>query len=557
MNSLNPRPFYFSQIRVHPGDENNVWVLGIQLYHSEDGGKAFANDGAPQIHVDHHALWINPSDPDHMILGNDGGVSITFDRGKHWDFRQGMALAQFYGIATDQRQPYWIYGGLQDNGTWAFPSLTRSTGGLTNDQPFKLGGGDGFLCEVDPNDNDTVYFESQNGGLRRINLKTGAGSGIARPPGAGRNSGLRFNWETPFQLSPFNSRILYYAGNRLIRSVDQGRTARFLSEDLTSGGRAACTTLSVSAAQEGLIWVGTEDGRLWKTSDDGGAWTDLSKRIPILEELRWVSHIETSPHDANRAYVVIDGHRVGNIRPAVFKTVDGGESFTDVSYGLPYVSTRVLREDPSQSGLLYVGHETGVSVSLDEGAHWASLGQNLPVVPVHDLRIQQDAGELVAGTHGRGAWVVSTHAVQQLAGQGTWDAPVLLLPSKATLWERRPGGGRFGDAGFRGDNQLHRANIAFWLPATTKAETEYEIRIENAEGEPIRTLTGKGYWGLNNHVWDLRSRRRGRGGGRRGRAGSLVDTGQYKVTLTVGESTEVGALRVVRDPVSQVSGDQP
>ena len=555
VNSLTPRPFYFSKIRVDPSDPERVWVLGIQCYRSADGGKTFSNDAAPQIHVDHHALWINPKDGRHLILGNDGGLSQSFDRGENFEFQNHLDICQFYGIDLDQREPYWIYGGLQDNGSWAFPSRSRAQGGVSNDDAFKIGEGDGFWCEVDPEDQDTIYYESQNGAVARMNLKTAVGRRVARPrpegdPGSEGQQAVRFNWETPFKLSPFNSKILYFAGHRLMRSVNQGASSVFLSDELTRTGKGAATALAVSPRREGVIYVGTEEGSLWVTRDEGRTWTDLSERLPLLASMRWVSHIEASRHEDGTAYVVLDGHRMGDIRPAVFRTRDFGETFEDLSADLPPVSARVLREDPRKRQLLYVGHEVGVSVSLDDGRHWMALGKDLPTVPVHDIRIHNRDREIVIGTHGRGAWILDAVPFQELAGAALPEKPALLCATRVVAWVTDGTKSRFGQQGFQRPSPPNGLSVHYWLAADVDEGQEVALTVSDANGVLIRKLKTEKTRGLHSVRWDLARAPQGRA-----RTGSPVPAGSYVISLQVGEEKAVRSLvEVVADPLLVTEG---
>jgi photosystem II stability/assembly factor-like uncharacterized protein len=273
INSVNPRPMYFSQIRVDPSDENFIYVLGVALYKSEDGGKTFSDDGAPNdVHVDHHALWVDPNDGRHMILGNDGGVYVTHDRMESFDHLNRFAIGQFYHVTTDSRVDYHVYGGLQDNGSWGAPANGRA-GGTINEDWFRVGSGDGFVCRTDPNDPDLVYYESQNGGMGRVNLRTGE-RGFLRPRGQ-RGTQYRFNWNTPFILSDHNSRIFYTAGNHVFMSLDRGNDLNPISPEITPTDSGSATALSESPADPFVLYVGTDDGGLWGTDDGGVTWIDL------------------------------------------------------------------------------------------------------------------------------------------------------------------------------------------------------------------------------------------------------------------------------------------
>ena len=274
INSVNPRPMYYSQIRVDPSDNKNIYLLGTSLYRSKDGGKTFTGDGADgSVHVDHHSLWVDPNNSDHLILGNDGGIYVTYDRMENWDHHNHVAIGQFYHVGVGPEMNYRVYGGMQDNGSWGGPSRVRDTSGPMNADWFRVGGGDGFLCIVDPEDKDVVYFESQNGAMGRINLVTGA-RGFIRPR-APRGTRYRFNWKTPFILSPHNSQIHYSAGNHVFRSVSRGGGVKPISPDITNTDKGAGSAISESAVEQGVLYVGTTDGAVWGTRNGGQDWTPI------------------------------------------------------------------------------------------------------------------------------------------------------------------------------------------------------------------------------------------------------------------------------------------
>ena len=274
INSLNPRPMYFSEIRVDPSDDQHIYVLGISLHRSKDGGKTFTSDGHGRgVHVDHHALWIDPRDGRHIVLGNDGGLYVTRDRMDNWDHLNHVAIGQFYHVTADAERNYRVYGGLQDNGTWGGPSRVRDGSGPGHDDWLRIGGGDGFVCRVDPEDPDQIYYESQNGGLGSRNLRTGERDFMR--PRAPRGTRYRFNWNTPFLLSQHNSQIYLTAGNHVFRSWRKGNSLEAISPDITRTERGSATALAESPRDPNLIWVGTDDGALWYTQDGGHEWTDV------------------------------------------------------------------------------------------------------------------------------------------------------------------------------------------------------------------------------------------------------------------------------------------
>ncbi len=347
VNSVNPRPMYFSKVRVDPSDDKNVYVLGVSQYKSSDGGKTMTADFGRRVHSDAHALWIDPRDGRHCIIGCDGGFYVTYDRGENWDHLNHLALGQFYHVAVDPRPRYYVYGGLQDNGTWGGPADSRRGTGPVNEDWVSVGGGDGFVCAVDPNDPDLVYYESQGGAMGRRNFRTGESGSIRPRPMAGRER-YRFNWKTPFILSNHNSRIFYCAGNYVFRSLDRGNDLRIISPEITRTKQGSGTALAESPRNPNVVWAGTDDGNVWVTKDGGKDWQNVTDKVG-LKGPRWVSTIEASRFEEGRAYVCFDGHRSDDDDPHVFVTEDFGQTWKSLRANLPWGSTRCLREDPPQS----------------------------------------------------------------------------------------------------------------------------------------------------------------------------------------------------------------
>ncbi len=427
INTLNPRPMYFSEVRVDPADEKRVWVLGINLWKSVDAGKTFTPDGARGVHVDHHALWIDPRDGRHMILGNDGGLYVTRDRGAHWDHLNQVAIGQFYDVAVGPRRDYRVYGGLQDNGCWGGPSVVRHGRGPANADWFRIGGGDGFRCRVDPDDPDLVYFEMQYGGMGRRNLRTGERGAIR--PRAPRGTRYRFNWNTPFLLSHFNARIFYCAGNRVFRSLDRGRGLRAISPEITATDRGSATALAESPLDPDELMVGTDDGALWITRDGGHAWTDLFRGRPAekpgpadaaraarvremkkrldengdgkieLSEVTGRIRDFLTRADSNHDGVVDDAELAAMGRPRGKSGAAGagkakGKRIADLVPHRRWVSwIEFSRFAPGRAYLTFDGHRSDddrplLFVTEDHGATWRSLRANLPdsAGPVRVLR---------------------------------------------------------------------------------------------------------------------------------------------------------------------------
>jgi photosystem II stability/assembly factor-like uncharacterized protein len=496
INSLNPRPMYFSQIRVDPSNNDLLYVLGISLYRSRDGGKTFRTVGGRGVHSDHHALWIDPHDGRHMVLGGDGGLYVTCDRMAHWDHLNTMAIGQFYHVALDTRRDYRVYGGLQDNGSWGGPSRTRNGTGPINEDWISVGSGDGFKCQVDPNDPDQIYSTSQGGSMGRRHLRTGEAAPIRLRPEAGK--ALRLNWNTPFLLSHHNSRIFYAAGNYVFRSLDRGGEARAISPEVTATNKGSATALAESPRNPNVLYVGTDDGALWITRDGGKEWVDLTKNVG-LPGPRYVSTIEASRFEEGRAYVAFDGHRSDDDSPLVFLTEDFGKTWSSVRANLPRGSTHCLREDVENPNLLFVGTEFAFWASLDRGRSWNNLNTNLPTVAVFDVAIHPTAGEIVVATHGRSLWVLDVTPLRQTTKAILKDPAHLYRPIAAVRWASEP---RRGQTMRRFVGQNPSAAMTFDYVLTKPAE-KIALKVVDVEGATVRELRAEREPGLHRIAWDL------------------------------------------------------
>lgn len=362
------------------------------------------------VHGDYHELLIDPADPQRMLVGNDGGANITYDGGAHWQKFGDLPVGQFYSVTWDMADPYNVYGGLQDNGAKMGSSRTDWQ---RADDGKDIGGGDGMYVQADPRDNKTIYAGFQFGFYTRTGPD---GEHEVRPRPAFGTAPLRWNWTTPIVLSPHNQDIVYMGANRLFRSLDKAESWQAISPDLsTSKNRgnvpyATIVTLAESPKTFGLLWAGTDDGHLWVTRDGGVQRGEVDGALPQ----RWVSRVEPSHFYAQRAYVSLNGYRNDDITPYLFISNDLGRHWTDISRSLPREAINVVREDPVNQDVLYVGTDRGVYVSLDRGKSWLSLQSNLPNVPVHDLAVHPRERELIAGTHGRSVWIVDVLPVQEL-----------------------------------------------------------------------------------------------------------------------------------------------
>ncbi len=587
VNSLHARPMYFSQIRVDPSDPNNVYVLGVSASRSMDGGKTFTQDASRGVHSDQHALWIDPNNGDHLIIGSDGGLYQTYDRTANWDHLNHLALGQFYHVAVGPRRDYWVYGGLQDNGTWGAPHRSDRAAGTINEDWIRVGGGDGFLVRVDENDPDQIYLSSQNGNTSRTHLKTQEG-GRTRPQNQ-EGVRYRFNWETPFILSHHNSRIYYSAGNHVFRSLHKGDDSVAISPEITRTDRGSATDLTESPVNPDVLYVGTDDGALFGTQDGGYTWNNLweipsaigdgsssssdggndSAEVSAGDQLselvpgpRWVSSVEASRFAEGRLYVTLDGHRSDDDEPYVLATEDFGETWRSIRANLPWGSTKVIREDRENENVLYIGQEFGVYVSIDRGESWTRLNNNLPTVSVHDFAQHRSSGELVAATHGRSLWILDVTPLRQMSKEAAAAAVTLYKPNDVVVWRRKHARATSGARQFFGQNPQNRAEIFYSLG---RGAGSASLEIRDLSGKTIRKFETTGQPGLNRVSWDLRptppagaagfgGRGGGRGrGGRGGRGGGTASTGSYKAVLTVGDEVFTQSFEVQSDPNFPVS----
>ena len=498
VNSVHSRPMYFSVVRVDPNNDKNVYLLGVSQYKSLNGGVSFDSIFGRDVHADGHSLWIDPRDGKHMIVGVDGGVYHTYDRGTTWDHLNTMALGQFYHVAISPKYPYYVYGGLQDNGTWGGPAFSLDGSGPVNEDWLSVSGGDGFTCRVDPNDPDLIYSTSQGGAMSRRNMKTGERASIRpKPPEEGKPQ-YRFNWNTPFILSNANSRVFYAGGNYVFRSLDRGNNLEKISPEITLTKRGSATALSESPLNANVLYAGTDDGALWVTKDGGKEWQEIGKNMN-LPAPRWVSTIEASRYAEGRVYVSLDGHRSNDDDPYVFVSEDFGKTWKSIRGNLPWGSTRCLRESPFSENVLLVGTEFAVYASANRGGHWNSLNTNLPTVPVFDFAFHPNNGEVVAATHGRSLWIADLTPLNQLSSKHLTETASLYRSPPTIRWKRDPARGATNRR-FAGSNPAPGATIYYALPA--KAQ-QVSVKIIEASGETVRELRGSNEAGLHQVNWDL------------------------------------------------------
>jgi len=607
MSDTNPRPSYYSQVRVDPNNDLRIWVLGAPLQYSEDGGKTFVNSRGARIHGDYHAMWIDPANSNHMIAGTDGGIHWSFDSARSWDYINTVPLGQFYEIGLDMRTPWWVCGGLQDNGSWCGPSATPYQVGITNDDWFRIDGGDGFHAAVDPADPSTVYTESQDGNISRRDTRTNEARFI-RPFFKEGDAPYRFQWNSPVIISAHDHNTIYYGGNFLFKSTDRGDTWTKLGGDLTTGVDRAklpilgkvgdkdtlsrndgvqdyptITTISESPATSAVLWVGTDDGNLQVSRDGGQTWKNVADRVPGVPKGTYVSRVVAARAAEGTAYVTFDGHRGNDFNVYLFMTTDYGETWTSISSGLPANrgTLHVIREHPRNPSLLFAGTEYGVFVSFDRGANWQSLKADLPTVPVDDIQIHPRDNDLVLGTHGRSIWVMDDITPLVQLNKELLDSNLHLFDIRPTIeWRMYGNKGNTGHQWFAAQNPPYGALLQFYLKAAPAEKEPVKISIIDSAGKVIREIRCSARpaegparrfgavpcepkAGINRANWDLRyspwaeptpqqlqAMAAGFGFGPRG---PLVEPGRYTVRITAGTDAASQTVEVQDDPRIKVS----
>ena len=411
--------YYFGEIRVDTQNPDAIYVMGVPIIKSKDGGETFTSISRENVHADHQALWVNPSRSGHLINGNDGGLNMTYDDGESWEKLNVNSVGQFYTVNVDNQKPYNVYGGLQDNGVWVGSNRSSVNKGWqqSGQNPWKsIMGGDGMQVQIDDRDPNTVYTGFQFGIYFRLNRETGDMTNI-QPKHQLGESPYRFNWQTPILLSPHNQDILYMGGNKLMRSMNQGNDWEAISQDLTSGGKkgnvayGTLTSISESPFQFGLIYVGSDDGFVHLTKNGGGSWENISSSFP--KDL-WISRVIASQHKKERVYVTLNGYRWDDFKAYVYMSDDYGKTWASISSNMPNSPVNVIKEDPKNPYLLYVGTDNGAYVTFDKGNSWEAFSNGLPNVAVHDLVIQSEANDLILGTHGRSIYRTNIEPLQQL-----------------------------------------------------------------------------------------------------------------------------------------------
>lgn len=545
VKQLNPRPFYFSNPLIDPNNPNTLYVCGMNLHRSDDGGTTWKSVAPNTIHADHHALWVNPKDSNHIITGCDGGIYQSRDRGATWQHCNQLPIGQFYAVSYDGQIPYSVFGGLQDNGSWGLPTQ-HPRGNVGPWDAISLTGGDGFYAEADRVESEYIYSESQGGAVSRLNRKTGQRKSI-RPSIPGEK--LRFNWSTPIFISPHDNKTIYIGTNRLMVSNNRGDSWKAASPDLTTmspkkintieiakrvsinpeatGAENHCTIITIdeSPMVKGQIACGSDDGMVNVTTDGGATWTDVTANIPGVPKNLWVSRVTWSKWQKDRLYVCIDGHRSDNFRPYLFVSEDAGKTFRSLSKGLSdWDSLYVIREGEHNPNLLFLGSEMSLRFSLDSGKTWSRLRGSFPTVAVHDLRVHPVMKDLIVGTHGRAIWTIDVAALEGMTN-GIPAKNALLGTSPGIRMPFVSGDPLEGEIFFRSANNQPRARIYYHLAADVPESESMSLSLIAPDRPELNLASGselKRKKGLNRYDWNPRI------------DGMIAPAGKYIVKLRIG-----------------------
>ena len=565
VNNANPRPMYFSKVRIDPNDPEVVYLGGVDLHQTLDGGKTMNTAAASRIHSDHHALWVNPLNSDHVLIGNDGGLAVSYDKARTWQFVPNLPVGLFYHVSYDMATPFNICGGMQDNYNWCGPSAVRSSAGIGNHEWKTLQGGDGFVVLQDPTDFRIAFTESQDGNMSRVDRVTGETMSIRPQPAPGEPA-YRWHWDTPLVMSSHDPKVIYAAANKVFRSTDRGLSWTVLSGDLTSGAnRDDIETMSVkgsdiriarndgiqawpaivsfaeSGKRPGLLYVGTDDGHLHVSRDAGKMWTSIFEKVPGVPKGIYVSEVVPSRHDEGTVYATFDGHRQNDFETYVFASTDFGQTWRSIAANLKGEIARTLTEDLKNQDLLYLGTETGLFVSIDRGRSWQRVKGNLPTVRIDEITLHPRDNAMLLATHGRALWILDhLEPIQEYAAAQMTTNDAKLFSPPATAMYRRPARDRnyefWGDQTFFGQNPPQAARISWFLK---KDANDVSLKITDANGREVRQISGSVLAdyrkaGIQTACWDLRVQpaptpppaagdagrgRGGQGGGGGGRGG--------------------------------------
>ena len=570
------RPFYFSTLVIDPKDPKRVYRPALSFSYSSDGGYSFvdASGEGGWVHSDHHALWINPNNTNQMYLGTDGGVYVSLDRGATWTFNQNLPVGQFYHVAADNKDPYNVYGGLQDNGSWFAPSA--KPGGITNGDWKAIYGGDGFWVTPDPNDPNTAYAESQGGNASRINLSTFKSVSI-KPQEGPNEEKFRWNWNTPIVSGTKNKKNLYMGSQYLFRSTDRGANWKKISPDLTtndkkkqeqeeSGGLSAdntsaenhCTIFSIaeSPLDENLVWAGTDDGNLQYTTNGGGSWTNVAKNYAAagIPAQTWVSSIEPSRFDKNIVYATFDNHMYGDHKTYLGRSTDMGKTWKLITSTEFTGFAHKIKEDLVNKDLLFLGTEMGLFATVDGGANWFRMKNRIPEYAlVRDIQIHPATNDLILGTHGRGVIIVDDITPMRTLTKDIVDKDVYLIPNKPIELTA----GKFGDGGFPSTggwvapNPFSIPPIQYYLKDRV-TNADVKVEIYDKDNNLVQSIPGSKRKGINKVSWNLRMKPpKVASGGTKidfgGFVAPMVLPGDYIVKLKVGDKEYTQTIKVIHD----------
>ena len=574
------RPFYFANLRVDPADHTRVYNPGLLLGMSSNAGRSFELLGATgAVHPDTHALWINPKDPFNLVLGTDGGVYLSRDRGTSWAMVGTLPVSQAYHVAFDSARPYNIYGGLQDNGSWYGPSRVLAGSAVRNRHWVNVGVGDGFNVFPDARDASIVYTEYQGAQVRRFHQATGEIKDI-RPFPPAAEPPYRFNWNAAFTRSAADPSSLLLGAQYVFRSRDRGDSWERISPDLTtndpakqrqreSGGLSKdntgaenhCTVVALaeSAIEPGVIWAGTDDGNVQVTRDHGRTWSNVVSNVPGLPKHTWVSSIEPGRHRRGTAFATFDGHRTGDMKSYLYVTEDYGRSWRALAGNGVDGYLHVVRQDLVNPALLFAGSEFGLFVTVDGGGRWARVTGNLPAVGVHDLAIHPRDHDLIVATHGRGFQIIDDltplrHLTTEVLGR-----PVAVLPARPATQSIAPVLQDFpGDAEFAGPNPPDGAVITYYLQER-HIFGKLTLEVLDAAGKVVKSLPAGARQGINRVAWNMRldppKSAAAPGLGARALAGPMVPEGRYTVRVTKGEEVATGTIELTADPLARHTPD--
>jgi photosystem II stability/assembly factor-like uncharacterized protein len=590
VNSLNPRPMYYSHIYIDPSNADRVYILATSFYKSEDGGQTFETlPTRPTydvgVHSDFHDLWIDPNNPNHFYLVGDAGLHESWDMGQTHVRIRNLPIGQFYGIGVDMRDPYWVYGGMQDNHSWMGPSATRHWIGILNDDWRQIGFGDGMYQQPDPTSHRYVYVLAQNGNILRLDAETGDMLSVA--PAAPEGERYRYDWVTPALVSRHDPNVVYLGGNRLFISRDRGNSWE-RTEDLTrqidrdelelmgthgsesmlskndgTSSFGEITTIAESPIDPDIIWIGTDDGNVQVSTDGGESWSEVSGNVTGLPPGTYVSRVVASSAAAATGYAAFDAHRDGDFAPYLYRTTDFGATWTSVSEGLPTGSVNVIVEHAARPDVLFVGTEHALFVSTDSGDHWARF-TSLPTTAYDDLVIHPRDNDLVVGTHGRSILILDDLTpIVDWSEANRLSRPHLFPVRRATIFQYWKDTSYRADAEYAGTNPPFGAILTYFLKEAVPAAS---ISVVNHRGEIVRQFDVSPEAGLHRVTWDLRYEAVAGSGFSQsspadlpqpvGTRGPFVAPGTFSVTLQAGDSQSTQTLAVRGDPLMRLTQEQ-